>query len=100
MNLSQLILQLGVAGLLIWVFYQVAMKWLDRWSESEREKNATIAEGFRNVTQSVNAHSAADIASHERLAESHGEVREAVTRVEAKLDTLAGVRVPNGVHEK
>lgn len=97
MSPEQIVLQLGIAGLIVWVGYKIAMKWLDRWSESEREKNASIAEGFKSITTSVGNHSIADIASHDRLAESHAEMREAVVRVEAKLDTLADLTPVRGI---
>jgi hypothetical protein len=84
----QLVLQLGIAGLIVWVGFKIAMRALDRWRESEQDRTAAIAEGFRSVTSSVNTHSAADIASHNRLAESHGEVREAIASMQGQLEGM------------
>lgn len=86
LNPQQIVFQLGIAGLIVWVGYRLAMRAIDRWSEIEKEKTAAVREGFTNITTSVNAHSSVDIASHVALAESHGEVREAVVRLEGKVD--------------
>lgn len=94
---EQLMLQLGAIGAVLFVVYKLGMMGLDRWSEREKEKNAAIARGFESITTSVNNYSAADMASHERLFESHGEVREAVVRVEAKLDTFADLTPVRGI---
>ncbi len=85
----QLVLQLGIAGLIVWVGFKIAMRALDRWSEAEKARTAATADGFRAITNSVNTHSAADIASHERLAESHGEVREAIANIAGQLEGMA-----------
>jgi hypothetical protein len=84
----QLVLQLGIAGLIVWVGFKISMRALDRWSESEKGRTEAIAEGFRSITNSVNTHSAADIASHNRLAESHGEVREAIANIAGQIEGM------------
>ena len=89
LNPEQIVLQLGLAGLIVWVVYKLAMRALDRWHEAETAKTAAIADGFKAVTTSVNTHSAADIASHNRLAESHGEVREAIANMAGQLEGMA-----------
>lgn len=86
LNPSQIIFQLGIAGLIVWVGYRFGIRAIDRWGEIEREKTAAIADGFRSIVATVNAHSTADVASHVKLAESHGELRESVVRVEGKID--------------
>lgn len=91
MNPEQLMLQLGLAGALLYVVFKVAMRFIDRWAESEKEKNTAIASGFEAITTSVNNHSAADIASHQKLADAHGQLREVVVRMDEKLDVLADV---------
>lgn len=89
MNPEQLMLQLGLAGALLYVVFKVAMRFIDRWAESEKEKNTAIASGFEAITTSVNNHSAADIASHDRMTTAHGELRDVVVRMDAKIDTIA-----------
>lgn len=86
---EQLLLQLGVVGAVLWVVWKLGGKWLDRQHESEKERTVAIADGFKAITTSLNNHSAADIASHERMVAAHNETQQAVVRVEAKLDTLA-----------
>lgn len=91
MNVSpeQLFLQLGVVGAVLFVVWKLGSKWLDRQHESEKERTIAIADGFKAITTSLNNHSAADIASHERMVAAHHDTQQAVVRVEAKLDTLA-----------
>lgn len=97
----QIGLQLGIAGLIVWVVYKVAMKLggklIDHWAESEKERNAALSDGFKAIVASVNNHSVADIASHEKVAESHARLAAAVVRVEAKVDTIADYTPVRGV---
>lgn len=90
MNPEQLLLQLGLAGAILFVVYKLGMKWLDKWSEGERQRNAALADGFREITTSVNTHSARDVASHEKLTSEFAAHREQTkadhTRLETKLD--------------
>lgn len=90
MNPEQLLLQLGLAGAILFVVYKLGMKWLDKWAEGEKAKNATLADGFAAITTSVNTHSAADVASHEKLSASVAAHREQTVafhnRIEGKLD--------------
>jgi hypothetical protein len=68
-----------------------------RWAESEKEKNASIADGFKAITTSVQNHSAADIASHEKMAEAHSELRDVVVRMDSKIDTIADFTPVRGI---
>lgn len=99
-NPSQLVLQLGIAGLLVWAVHKAAMRFIDRWADSEKEKNTAIADGFKAITTSVNSHTQADVASHERLAQSHGDLRDAVVRVESKIDTIADLTPVTGIKRR
>jgi hypothetical protein len=91
MNLSpaQIALQLGIAGLLVVVGYRIALVLIKNWRETESERTTALANGLSAITTSVNNHSSADIASHERLVAAHNELAKSVVRVEAKLDTIA-----------
>lgn len=82
----QLFLQLGAIGAVLFVVWKLGSKWLDRQGEIEKERTAAIRDGFREITTSVQTHSTADVASHERLATAHGELRAAVVRLEGKVD--------------
>ena len=90
MNPEQLLLQLGLAGAILFVVYKLGMKWLDKWSEGEKQRNSALADGFREITTSVNTHSAQDTAAHERLATAfYAHKEQAATndaRIEGKLD--------------
>ena len=82
----QLFLQLGAIGAVLFVVWKIGAKLVDRQGETEKERTAAIAEGFRSITASVNNHTSADVASHDRLSASHGELTKAVTRLEGKVD--------------
>lgn len=82
----QLFLQLGAIGAVLFVVWKIGVKLVDRQGESERERTAAIAEGFKSITQSVNTHHAIDIESHAKLAEAHSDLLAAVQRFEGKLD--------------
>src|SRR5690348_2390013 len=82
----QLFLQLGAIGAVLFVVWKLGAKWLDRQGENEKERTAAIAEGFKQITTSINTHHARDIESHAQLAESHSAVRTAIARVEGKID--------------
>lgn len=94
---GQLLLQLGAIGAVLFVVWKLGGKWIDRQSESEKDRTLAISKGFEAITTSVNAHSTADIASHDRLAEAHGELREAVVRMDSKLDTIADLTPVKGI---
>lgn len=94
---KQILVQLGIAGLLVVVFYRVAVLLIANWREAEKERTAAIAAGFSSVTASISVHHHADVAGHERMADGLGEVQQAVVRVEAKLDTLADLTPVRGI---
>lgn len=106
---AQLLLQLGAIGAVLFVVWKIGSKWLDRQRETEKERTEAIAEGFKQITTSVNTHSFADIASHDRLAAAHNDLRAAVVRVEGKIDAaldwqertpVEGTRIPQRMQER
>lgn len=88
LNWSNLIIQLGIAGLVVFVAYKLAMKWMtvQREAESERTKSFAIAETAR--TQAIREGFAADIAAHNAIANGMTKLGSHFSRLEGKLDTL------------
>lgn len=100
MDPTQLVLQLGIAGALIYFGTQVANALIKNWrsAESERivnvraaeaERTTAIAAGFSGMasavsalTSSINTHAAADLQSHTamtaEIAEMRGQISEAL----------------------
>lgn len=93
MDPGQLVLQLGIAGALIYFGSVIASTLIKNWraAESERitstraseaERTTAIAAGFSGIasavsalTSSVNTHAAADLQSHTRMTEQVAEMR-------------------------
>jgi hypothetical protein len=85
MNLAQLFLQLGICGAMLFVFWQIASKWIDRNAEAEKQKNEAIAEGFRTLTSSVLVVAERVADHHTADLESHTEQTERIARIEGQL---------------
>jgi hypothetical protein len=96
MNLAQLFLQLGICGAMLFVFWQIASKWIDKNSESEKQKNDAIAEGFRSLTTAVVAVSASVADHHAADIESHGEQNERLASIEGVLEIKRRRSTPAG----
>jgi len=87
---GQLILQLGLAGAILFVVRQLASKAMDQaaaaeaartrtLSESEAARTKAITEGFAAITGRVEAHHTADI-------QSHGELAKGIAEIKGQLD--------------
>ena len=86
MNLYQVALQLGIAGLVVAVGYKIALVLIRSWREAEKERTKAIGDGLTAIAGAVQAqagilqtHATADI-------KSHGEITDRVSRLEGKLD--------------
>lgn len=90
MTPEQLLLQLGVAGALLFVVYKIALVVIDRWSKAEEARTKVLADGFVSLVNKVDNHHNADIASHR-------EMGEALVEVNTKLDTAFGLTPVRGV---
>lgn len=87
MNLSQVILQLGIAGFVIAVGYQLALRLISNWRETEKERTAVLSVGLTSIADKIQAHSIADL-------ESHAELTDRVSRFEGKLDEITRTARP------
>lgn len=112
MDPAQLLLQLGIAGALIFFGTQVAQLLIKNWrsAESERiisqrasesERTTAIAAGFSGMasavsalTSSVNTHAAADLQSHITMASEIAELRGQITEALAWQDRTPTVSPP------
>lgn len=95
MNVEQLTLQLGIAGLVVGVAYKLGMALIERWSVAEQARAKATAEGFAALVGKVDAHHTADIQSHAAMGAQ-------LAGISARLDERratppSGVRVLRGL---
>lgn len=79
-DLQQLLLQLGIAGAILLVFYLVAMKFIDAWTKSEAKRTEVLEAGLGKIA--------------DRVADAHNDVVALKSAVETVLDLtpVRGVR--------
>lgn len=75
MNWQNLIIQLGVSGLIVYGGIRIALLLIDRWSVAEAARTKAITEGFTGLGGKVDLHHTADIESHRELGEGIAEIR-------------------------
>lgn len=88
MDIEQVALQLGIAGLIILVGYKLVQQFLERWTKVEegRQKEESrrtdaIAKGFDSIVERVERHATTDLQSHTDLSTR-------IARFEGKLDEV------------
>lgn len=97
MNLEQVGLQLGIAGILVVLGYKLARLLINRWGnaqgeqtkawrETERERTLAISSGLTMIATSIHQHSSVDLASHVELAKSVNELGKTFARIEGRLE--------------
>lgn len=90
MNVEQLALQLGLAGLLLLIGYRIAMLLISNWREAERERTAALAIGFAALVNKVDVHHTSDL-------ESHRDMADGIAGLNGKLDAAMGWTPVRGV---
>lgn len=95
MNVWQVVVQLGVSGLVVFVAYKLGMALIDRWATAELARAKATAEGFAALVGKVDAHHTADIQSHAAMGAQ-------LAGISARLDERrhtppSGVRVLRGL---
>lgn len=80
MNASQLLLQLGVSGAIIWAVVKLGLRFIDRWSAAEDKRTEILSASLGDITKSVSG------------------VHVSQARIEGKIDVAMGwTPVQNGV---
>lgn len=92
MDWTQLILQLGISGLIVWAGYKIARLLIERWASNEAKRTEIIGESFSKLVGKVEAHHTSDL-------ESHRAMGEAIVEVSTKLDVAFGLTPVRGVRE-
>lgn len=87
MDAQQIVVQLGIAGLLIVVGFKIAMVFIDRWAKTEDKKTEALTAGFKAIADRVDAHTQLDMASHTALVHAHTETVQAFLRFSADIST-------------
>ena len=80
MNIEQLGLQLGIAGLVLLIGYKLAVLLIRNWREAEKERTQVLADNFGGMTESM-----------QRSAESLG-------RIEGGINALVDQRRATPAH--
>lgn len=95
MNVEQVGLQLGVAGLLIYSGVKVALLLIANWREAEKERTKALADGFTGLIGKLDAHHTSDLQSHQAMATGIAEIK--TTLSEWGNTPARGIpRVPSG----
>jgi len=101
-NLEQVGLQLGIAGLMLVAGYRIALVLITNWRASEKERTEAyaktesertlaMASGFAAIGDKIERHAQADL-------QSHADMTKHVARFEGRLDAILDVqeRTPIG----
>lgn len=77
MDWQNLIVQLGISGLVVYVVFRIGMKLIENMRVTDSERTEAIRQGF-----------AADIAAHHEITKTMSALGNQFSRVEGKLDSL------------
>jgi hypothetical protein len=87
MNWENLIVQLGISGLVLFVVYQLGLKLIKVWRESEKERNANLSQNEKERNAAISAGFQADTAAHQQLVQVMQQIMRWCARIESKIDT-------------
>jgi hypothetical protein len=93
MNIENLIIQLGISGVVVWVGYRLALRLIDGWREAEKERTAAISSSLRDIVERHAAH-------HELEMTHHVDVRAALARIETRQTDGDGRRTMRVISDK
>lgn len=100
-NLEQLGLQLGLAGLLILVGFKTAMVFIDRWGKVEDKKTDALAAGFKAITDRFDAHARVDQDGHTAIAQAHSAMIQRFIEhkgeIESQFEEMKGILRASGI---
>ena len=102
MNLEEFAKTLGLPGLVVLVWYLMEVRRMKsngeieaRRSHVEEQKVIAMGEGFRSLSQQISAHQTADLESHGEMANALGRIEKGLDIATARADrtSAAGVRI-------
>jgi hypothetical protein len=83
---QQLIIQLGISGLIVFVGYKIAIKFIEAWSRAEAERTKMTAAAEADRTKAIEAGFRSDIDAHNAIVQVLQRHMQVLSRVEGKLD--------------
>jgi hypothetical protein len=99
MDWTNLIIQLGISGLIVFAGFKISMKLIDHWARGDAERTKNIGEGFVAITsrhemvmQTINEHQASELQVLNGLAM-------AIQRVESRVDTVLDLTPIRGIRQ-
>lgn len=67
MSWSNIIIQLGISALVLYVVYRIAILLITRWAENDKQRIKVVSDGFTSITS-----------SHEKMVETFNESHRAI----------------------
>lgn len=97
MDWSNLVIQLGISGLVLYVVFRIGMKLIELQSKTDSERTAAMAKSDSERTEAIRAGFAADIAAHNAITSVMQTMQNQNYRMEAKLDTVLDLTPVRGI---
>jgi hypothetical protein len=96
---ANLIIQLGISGLVVFAGYKVAILLINRWTQMEGERSKAFATAEQARTAEIAEGFRADTSAHRELAKYMNEQTQILSRLEGKFDAAFDLTPVRGVKE-
>jgi len=96
---QQLIIQLGISGLIVFVGYRIAMRLIDRWTQTESERTKVWATAEDARTKTIQDGFKSDIDAHNEITKAITKQVSVLSRLEGKVDAAFDLTPVRGVRE-
>lgn len=97
MDWQQLIIQLGISALVLYVVFRIFMKLIDHQAKAESDRVLAQAKADSERTLAIREGFAADIAAHNAITTVMQTMQNQNYRMEAKLDTVLDLTPVRGI---
>jgi hypothetical protein len=97
MDWTNLIIQLGISGLVLYVVFRIGMRLIDHQSRTDSERTAAMAKSDSERTEAIRQGFAADIAAHNAITDVMRKMQNQNYRMEAKLDVVLDLTPVRGI---
>jgi hypothetical protein len=96
---ANLIIQLGIAGLVVFAGFKIAILLINRWSQAESERTKQLGESEVARTQEIAAGFRADTEAHREMASYMNQQTSILSRLEGKFDAAFDLTPVRGIKE-
>lgn len=94
-----LIIQLGISGLVVFAGFKIAILLITRWSQAETERTKAFATAEQARTSEIAAGFRADTMAHQELAKYMNQQTSILGRLEGKIDAAFDLTPVRGIKE-